>query len=178
LGFLHFVPFRPFSRTAPLIAVDLEVVPAPVPEILNLRQLVAVAPAPPPQIIEGGVAPGVQDDSWGHEQEQQELVSAGPGGERGERREVVGVYQVSRSWPSRCFLSSTGVRDFWFGNLAQPLIPVQPPLDRTQALAIELQETSRRPGHLRNLRRARPDPQRCPWSKPLTHSSLTGPIAG
>lgn len=35
------------------IAVDLGVVPAPLPEILNLRQLVGVAPAPPPQVIEG-----------------------------------------------------------------------------------------------------------------------------
>ena len=35
------------------IAVDLGVVPPPLPEILSLRQLVEVAPAPPPQIIEG-----------------------------------------------------------------------------------------------------------------------------
>src|SRR5512136_3098682 len=35
------------------IAVDLGVVAPPLPEILNLRQLVEVAPAPPPQIIEG-----------------------------------------------------------------------------------------------------------------------------
>lgn len=35
------------------IAVDLGVVAAPLPEILNLRQLVEVAPAPPPQVIEG-----------------------------------------------------------------------------------------------------------------------------
>ncbi len=35
------------------IAVDLGAVPAPLPEILNLRQLVEAAPAPPPQIIEG-----------------------------------------------------------------------------------------------------------------------------
>ncbi len=32
------------------IAVDLGVVPPPLPEILNLRQLVETAPAPPPQI--------------------------------------------------------------------------------------------------------------------------------
>jgi len=35
------------------IAVDLGVVPPPLPEILNLRQLVESAPAAPPQIIEG-----------------------------------------------------------------------------------------------------------------------------
>jgi hypothetical protein len=35
------------------VAVDLGVVPPPLPEILSLRQLVEVAPAPPPQIIEG-----------------------------------------------------------------------------------------------------------------------------
>jgi hypothetical protein len=35
------------------IAVDLGVVPAPLPEILSLRQLVAAAPAPPPEIIDG-----------------------------------------------------------------------------------------------------------------------------
>ena len=35
------------------IAVDLGVVPPPLPEILNLRQLVETAPAAPPQIIEG-----------------------------------------------------------------------------------------------------------------------------
>jgi len=35
------------------IAVDLGVVPPPLPEILNLRQLVEAAPAPPPQIIDG-----------------------------------------------------------------------------------------------------------------------------
>jgi len=35
------------------IAVDLGVVPPPLPEILNLQQLVEGAPAPPPQIIEG-----------------------------------------------------------------------------------------------------------------------------
>lgn len=35
------------------IAVDLGAVPEPLPEILNLRQLVETAPAPPPQIIEG-----------------------------------------------------------------------------------------------------------------------------
>src|SRR3974390_2931403 len=35
------------------IAVDLGVVPPPLPEIMSLRQLVEVAPAPPPQIIEG-----------------------------------------------------------------------------------------------------------------------------
>lgn len=35
------------------IAVDLGVLPPPLPEILTLRQLVEVAPAPPPQIIEG-----------------------------------------------------------------------------------------------------------------------------
>ncbi len=34
-------------------AVDLGVVAPPLPEILSLRQLVEVAPAPPPQIIEG-----------------------------------------------------------------------------------------------------------------------------
>ncbi len=34
------------------IAVDLGVVPAALPEIMNLRQLVEAAPAPPPQIIE------------------------------------------------------------------------------------------------------------------------------
>src|SRR6516165_4096121 len=34
-------------------AVDLRVVAPPLPEILNLRQLVETAPAPPPQIIEG-----------------------------------------------------------------------------------------------------------------------------
>jgi hypothetical protein len=35
------------------IAVDLGVIPPPLPEILNLRQLVETAMAPPPQIIEG-----------------------------------------------------------------------------------------------------------------------------
>jgi hypothetical protein len=35
------------------IAVDLGVVPAPLPEIMNLRQLVEAAPGPPPEIIEG-----------------------------------------------------------------------------------------------------------------------------
>jgi hypothetical protein len=35
------------------IAVDLGVLPPPLPEILTVRQLVEVAPAPPPQIIEG-----------------------------------------------------------------------------------------------------------------------------
>jgi hypothetical protein len=35
------------------IAVDLGVVPPPLPEILTLRQLVETAPVAPPQIIEG-----------------------------------------------------------------------------------------------------------------------------
>ncbi len=35
------------------IAVDLGVVPAGLPEILSLRQVVEAAPAPAPQIIEG-----------------------------------------------------------------------------------------------------------------------------
>src|SRR5215467_2483946 len=35
------------------IAVDLGAVPPPLPAILSLRQLVEVAPAPPPEIIEG-----------------------------------------------------------------------------------------------------------------------------
>jgi hypothetical protein len=35
------------------IAVDLGVIPPPLPEILTLRQLVELAPAAPPQIIEG-----------------------------------------------------------------------------------------------------------------------------
>jgi hypothetical protein len=35
------------------IAVDLGAVPEPLPEIMNLRQLVESAPAPPPQIIQG-----------------------------------------------------------------------------------------------------------------------------
>jgi hypothetical protein len=35
------------------IAVDLGVVPAPLPEILTLRQLVEVATVPPRQVIEG-----------------------------------------------------------------------------------------------------------------------------
>ena len=35
------------------IAVDLAVVPPPLPEILTLRQLVEMAPAAPPEIIEG-----------------------------------------------------------------------------------------------------------------------------
>jgi RecA-family ATPase len=35
------------------IAVDLGAVAEPLPEIMSLRQLVEVAPAPPPQIIEG-----------------------------------------------------------------------------------------------------------------------------
>src|SRR4249920_2486986 len=35
------------------IAVDLGVVAAPLPEILSVRQLVEVAPAPPPEIIDG-----------------------------------------------------------------------------------------------------------------------------
>ena len=35
------------------IAVDLGVVPPPLPEIMSLRQLVEAAPMPPPQIIEG-----------------------------------------------------------------------------------------------------------------------------
>ena len=35
------------------IAVDLGVVPPPLPDILNIRQLVETALAPPPQIIEG-----------------------------------------------------------------------------------------------------------------------------
>lgn len=35
------------------IAVDLGVVPRPLPEIMSLRQLVETAPAPPPQVIEG-----------------------------------------------------------------------------------------------------------------------------
>ena len=35
------------------IAVDLGVVPPPLPEILTLRQLVETAPAAPPQVIEG-----------------------------------------------------------------------------------------------------------------------------
>ncbi len=39
------------------IAVDLGVVPPPLPEILNLRQLVETAP-PPPQIIEGELHQG------------------------------------------------------------------------------------------------------------------------
>jgi len=39
------------------IAVDLGVVAPPLPEIMNLRQLVEAAPAPPPQIIEGVFAP-------------------------------------------------------------------------------------------------------------------------
>ena len=35
------------------IAVDLGVVPPPLPEILSLRQLVEVAPAPPHEAVEG-----------------------------------------------------------------------------------------------------------------------------
>ncbi len=35
------------------IAVDLGVLPPALPEIMNLRQLVETAPAPPAQIIEG-----------------------------------------------------------------------------------------------------------------------------
>ena len=35
------------------IAVDIGVVAPPLPEILNLPQLVEAAPAPPPQAIEG-----------------------------------------------------------------------------------------------------------------------------
>jgi len=51
------------------IAVDLGVVPRPLPEILNLRQLVETAPAAPPEIIEGvlhqgcKMAPGVTSKS-------------------------------------------------------------------------------------------------------------------
>jgi len=43
--------YSPAEQVDP--AVDLGVVPPPLPEILNLRQLVEAAPAPPPQIIEG-----------------------------------------------------------------------------------------------------------------------------
>jgi len=43
--------YSPSEQVDP--AVDLKVVPPPLPEILNLRQLVEGAPAPPPQIIEG-----------------------------------------------------------------------------------------------------------------------------
>jgi hypothetical protein len=39
------------------IAVDLGVVPPPLPEILSLRQLVETAPAPPPQIIVSRAGP-------------------------------------------------------------------------------------------------------------------------
>src|SRR5215467_8544867 len=35
------------------IAVDLGVIPPPLPEILTLRQLVEIAPVAPPQIIDG-----------------------------------------------------------------------------------------------------------------------------
>jgi len=51
------------------IAVDLGVVPRPLPEILNLRQLVETAPAAPPEIIECvlhqgcKMAPGVTSKS-------------------------------------------------------------------------------------------------------------------
>lgn len=44
--------YTPLEQVDP--AVDLGVVPPPLPEILNLRQLVETAPAPPPEII-GGV---------------------------------------------------------------------------------------------------------------------------
>jgi len=40
------------------IAVDLGVVPPPLPEIMSLRQLVEAATAAPPQIIEGVVHQG------------------------------------------------------------------------------------------------------------------------
>ena len=43
--------FSPSEQIDP--AVDLGVVPPPLPEILNLEQLVAVAVPPPPLIIEG-----------------------------------------------------------------------------------------------------------------------------
>ena len=43
--------YSPAEQVDP--AVDLGVVPPPLPEIMNLRQLVEGAPAPPPQIIEG-----------------------------------------------------------------------------------------------------------------------------
>ena len=68
------------------IAVDLGVLPPPLPEILNLRQLVEAAPPPPAANHRGHPAPRVQDDPGGHEQKQQELVPARPGGERGERQ--------------------------------------------------------------------------------------------
>ncbi len=45
------------------IAVDLGDLPPPLPEILSLRQLVEVAPDPPPPIIEGVLRQGTQYDS-------------------------------------------------------------------------------------------------------------------
>ena len=43
--------YSPSEQVDP--AVELGVLPAPLPEILTLRQLVDTAPVPPPQIIEG-----------------------------------------------------------------------------------------------------------------------------
>jgi hypothetical protein len=65
------------------IAVDLGVVPPPLPRVLSLNDLVRKAPQTPPQVIEGVLHQGCKMILGGHEQEQQELVPARPGGERG-----------------------------------------------------------------------------------------------
>jgi RecA-family ATPase len=72
------------------IAVDLGVVPPPLPEIMNLRQLVEVAPPAPPQIIEGILHQGCKMVLGGYQQEQQVVVPAGFGDECSQRSGMVG----------------------------------------------------------------------------------------
>jgi hypothetical protein len=72
------------------IAVELGVVPPPLPEIMNLRQLVEAAPAPLPQIIEGVLHQGVQDDPPVAPARVISRVPGRPGRERRQRGEVVG----------------------------------------------------------------------------------------
>ena len=43
--------YSPSEQVDP--AVDLGIAPPPLPEIVSVRQLAEMAPAPPPQVIEG-----------------------------------------------------------------------------------------------------------------------------
>ena len=101
------------------IAVDLGVLPPPLPEILTLRQLVETAPAAPPQIIEGILHQGCKMILGGHQQEQQDAgacwtwpISVASGAEvvgAAVREDAGGLHQFraasrgpSRSGSTRC----------------------------------------------------------------------------
>jgi hypothetical protein len=75
--------YSPAEQVDP--AVDLGVVAPPLPEILNLRQLVETATAAAAADYRGVLHQGLQDDPRRHQQEQQVVVPARPGSECGQR---------------------------------------------------------------------------------------------